>query len=46
MNYVRGSQTPRINAFADEGLSLMRMYTEPSCTPSRAAVIHTHRGDR
>lgn len=28
MNYIRGSQTPRINAFADEGLSLMRMYTE------------------
>lgn len=39
MNYVRGSQTPRINEFADEGLSLMRMYTEPSCTPSRAAVM-------
>nr|WP_319948134.1 sulfatase-like hydrolase/transferase [uncultured Shimia sp.] len=39
MNYIRGSQTPRINAFADEGLSLMRMYTEPSCTPSRVALM-------
>ena len=39
LNYVRGSQTPRINAFADQGLSLMRMYTEPSCTPSRAAMM-------
>lgn len=39
LNYIRGSQTPRINAFADEGASFMRMYTEPSCTPSRAAVM-------
>ncbi len=39
LNYVRGSQTPRINAFADEGLSFMRMYTEPSCTPSRVAMM-------
>ena len=39
LNYVRGSQTPRINDFADQGLSLMRMYTEPSCTPSRAAMM-------
>lgn len=39
MNYVRGSKTPRINKFADEGLSFMRMYTEPSCTPSRVAMM-------
>lgn len=39
MNYVRGSQTPRINSFADEGISFMRMYTEPSCTPSRVAMM-------
>jgi arylsulfatase len=38
-NYVRGSKTPRINKFADEGLSFMRMYTEPSCTPSRVAMM-------
>lgn len=39
LNYVRGSQTPRINKLADEGLSFMRMYTEPSCTPSRVAMM-------
>lgn len=39
LNYVRGSQTPRINRFADESLSFMRMYTEPSCTPSRVAMM-------
>ncbi|MHC4908241.1 MAG: sulfatase-like hydrolase/transferase [Planctomycetota bacterium] len=39
MNHVMGIRTPRINAFAREGLSLMRMYTEPSCTPTRAAFL-------
>jgi arylsulfatase len=39
MNYVTGIQTPRINKFAEEGLSMMRMYTEPSCTPTRAAML-------
>jgi len=39
LNYVRGSKTPRINKFADEGISFMRMYTEPSCTPSRVAMM-------
>lgn len=39
MNYVTGISTPNINDFADEGLSLMRMYTEPSCTPTRAALL-------
>jgi len=36
---VRGFETPNINRFAAEGINFMRMYTEPSCTPSRAAVI-------
>ena len=36
---VRGFQTPNINKMAAEGINFMRMYTEPSCTPSRAAVI-------
>lgn len=36
---VRGFETPNINDFAAEGMSLMRMYTEPSCTPSRAAAM-------
>ena len=39
MNYVTGVQTPHINKFASEGLSLMRMYTEPSCTPTRTAFL-------
>lgn len=39
MNYVTGIDTSNINDFAAEGMSLMRMYTEPSCTPTRAAVL-------
>ena len=39
MNDVMGVQTPRINQFAAEGMSLNRMYTEPSCTPTRAAFL-------
>lgn len=39
MNYVTGIDTPNINDFAEEGLSLMRMYTEPSCTPTRTALL-------
>ena len=39
LNYVTGIRTPSINKFAEEGLSLMRMYTEPSCTPTRAAML-------
>jgi len=39
MNYVTGIATPRINKLAEEGLSLMRMYTEPSCTPTRTAFM-------
>ena len=39
MNYVMGIRTPRINKFAEQGMSLERMYTEPSCTPTRAALL-------
>ena len=39
LNYVRGTKTPNINKLADEGVSLMRMYTEPSCTPTRVAMM-------
>jgi arylsulfatase A-like enzyme len=39
MNYVTGIKTPRINELAGQGMSLMRMYTEPSCTPTRAAML-------
>ena len=39
LNYVTGVKTPNINEFATQGMSLMRMYTEPSCTPTRAAML-------
>lgn len=39
LNYVRGTQTPEINKLASDGMSLMRMYTEPSCTPTRVAMM-------
>lgn len=36
---VRGFETPNMNRLAEQGINFMRMYTEPSCTPSRAAVL-------
>ncbi len=36
---LRGLETPNINQLAAEGANFLRMYTEPSCTQSRAAVI-------
>ena len=39
LDVTRGYDTPRLSQLADEGLSLMRMYTEPSCTPTRAAMM-------
>jgi arylsulfatase len=36
---VRGFETPNMNQLAAEGINFMRMYTEPSCTPSRAAAL-------
>ena len=41
LDVIRGYSTPRISKLADEGLSFMRMYTEPSCTPTRVAMIRT-----
>lgn len=35
----RGFKTPNINEFAAEGQYFSRMYTEPSCTPTRAAFM-------
>jgi len=34
-----GYETPRINKLADEGINFLRMYTEPACTPTRAAFL-------
>lgn len=34
---VRGFSTPVMNKMAEDGINFMRMYTEPACTPTRAA---------
>ncbi|MDP5220072.1 sulfatase-like hydrolase/transferase [Ruegeria sp. 2205SS24-7] len=39
LNAVRGYSTPNINAFSDEAMRMVRMYTEPSCTPTRVAMM-------
>jgi arylsulfatase A-like enzyme len=39
LNKVRGYETPYINKFATESMSFSRMYSEPSCTPTRAAFL-------
>ena len=39
LNNVRGYKTPNINEFATQSLSFSRMYSEPSCTPTRAAFL-------
>lgn len=39
LNKVLGFETPHINQMADEGMAFTRMYTEPSCTPTRAAAL-------
>jgi len=39
LSVIRGYKTPHISALAREGMSLNRMYTEPSCTPTRVAMM-------
>ncbi len=39
LSVTRGYETPRIDAFAKQSLTLERMYTEPSCTPTRVAMM-------
>ena len=39
LNMIRGYETPSINKIAREGMRLARMYTEPSCTPTRVAFM-------
>lgn len=36
---LHGLSTPNIAKLADEGMTFTRMYTEPSCTPTRAAAL-------
>ncbi|MGI9368882.1 MAG: sulfatase-like hydrolase/transferase, partial [Ruegeria sp.] len=39
LNAVQGYETPNINAFSDQAMRMVRMYTEPSCTPTRVAQM-------
>jgi len=39
LNAVRGYKTPSINKLATQSMRFVRMYTEPSCTPTRAAFM-------
>jgi len=39
LSVIRGYKTPQMSKFAKEGISLQRMYTEPSCTPTRVAMM-------
>jgi arylsulfatase A-like enzyme len=39
LNALRGYETPAINKFSDQAMRLNRMYTEPSCTPTRCAFM-------
>ena len=39
LNAIRGYDTPHINKFSDESMRFARMYTEPSCTPTRVAFM-------
>jgi len=39
LNMIRGYETPAINKVAREGMRMARMYTEPSCTPTRVAMM-------
>jgi arylsulfatase len=37
MQQIRGYSTPNLNQMAAEGMLFTRMYSEPACTPTRAA---------
>ena len=39
LSVIRGYKTPNMTALANAGMSLNRMYTEPSCTPTRVAMM-------
>ncbi len=34
-----GYETPQLNKMAEEGINFTRMYSEPACTPTRAAFL-------
>jgi len=36
---VRGFDTPRLDEMADQGMRFLQFYSEPSCTPTRTALM-------
>jgi arylsulfatase len=36
---VRGAATPNLDRMADDGMRFLSFYSEPSCTPTRAALM-------
>lgn len=38
-NKIRGFDTPNLNKMGEDGIVFTRMYSEPSCTPTRAAAL-------
>ena len=45
LNNVTGYKSPNINKLAAEGMTFTRMYTEPSCTPTRVAACLLYTSD-
>ncbi len=39
LQQIRGYSTPRINQMAEEGILFTRMYSQPSCTPTRDSAM-------
>ena len=39
LSKLTGIDTPNIDQMAREGMTLTRMYTDPSCTPTRVATL-------
>ena len=39
LQQIRGFSTPNLNKMAAEGMLFSRMYSQPSCTPTRAAAM-------
>ena len=39
LSKITGIDTPNIDKMAQEGMTLTRMYSEPSCTPTRVATL-------
>ena len=39
LSAIRGFETPNLDRMRDEGIMFTRMYSEPACTPTRAAFL-------